>query len=217
MDGRQDNSYGYPQNDGYQQNFQQNDQNGYNQSNQQMEYNQQGYAYGPNAYQQNTYQQNVGQQTVNVKKSYNNPFNRVGGYGLNLMVYMILASIMFMTGSTTALTLLFVAVFIIEKDNELNKVIATLLLEVFALALVQDVWYLVYSPIYNGLTGLKTNLDYYSNLYDVVEFLNKAVVFVNKTVTWLCSLLMVVVGIINFNNISKGKFKVPKIINKYFN
>lgn len=217
MDGRQDNSYGYPQNNGYQQHFQQNDQNGYNQPNQQMEYSQQGYAYDPNAYQQNTYQQNVGQQTVNVKKSYNNPFNRVGGYGLNLMVYMILASIMFMTGSTTALTLLFVAVFIIEKDNELNKVIATLLLEVFALALVQDVWYLVYSPIYNGLTGLKNNLDYYSNLYDVVEFLNKAVVFVNKTVTWLCSLLMVVIGIINFNNISKGKFKVPKIINKYFN
>ncbi len=214
MDGRQNTNYEYPQNDGYNNNFQQENVN-YGQANQQVSYDQHGYAYDNS--QQNTYQNNMYQNNVKEKKVYNNPFNRFGGYGLNMMVYLLLAAIMFMTGSTTALTILFVAVFILEKDNELNKVMATLLLEVFVFALIQDVWYLVYSPIYNGLTSLMGNLDYYSDIYDIVGFLSKSVSFINKTVTWVCNLAMVGVGFLNISNITKGKFKVPKFINKYFN
>lgn len=213
MDGGQNNNYGYPQNDGYQQGQYQG---------QQMNntYDNNGYVYN-NQYQgqqmTGTEQQNMYQQGVKQKKVYNNPFDRVGSYNINMMVYLLIATMMFMSGSTTALTIFFVALFILEKDNELTKALVVMMLGAFALSLVSSIWYLIYSPVSNGLTSLMSSVGYYSDAYDIIEWIAKAFQFLNRTVNWVCDILFILFGALNLSALTKGKMKLPKFISKYFN
>ena len=128
-----------------------NNQNGYGQQtnnnyNPNMGYEQQGMNYQQNdGYQQQNmnYQQNnqygQAQKTPRENRVYNNALNVTGDTGVNLMVFVMLASIFLMTRNTTAMMITIAVAFVLEKNKKLWEVLVTTLITLAAIVIAYDI------------------------------------------------------------------------------
>ena len=182
--------------------------NGYAQA-QQNDYSNQGYQQG---YQQADYSKPVKQ-----KVTYNNVLNKTGNYGMNLMIYVIIGCALFMCNATTALIILFAAAFIMEKDNELTKVLATLIILELVFTVGYNVVYDLTTPISKLGYSIMIEASYGNLLYKFGDALSSGINSIRTIISWLFDIGLIVIGAIEFNNVRKGKFKAPKLIANYFN
>lgn len=179
--------------------------NGYAQA-QQTDYSQQGYQ------QQATYSQPVKPQVT-----YNNVLDKTGNYGVNLMIYVIIGCALFMCNATTALIILFAAAFVMEKDNELTKVLATLIVLGLVFTVGYNVLYNLTTPISKLGYTIMEQASYGNFLYKLGDAVSSGVSSIRTIISWLFDMGLIVIGALEFVNIKKGKFKTPKLIANYFN
>lgn len=177
-----------------------------------------GYDANINNYQNNSPQYNGYEQQMSVQKAtYNNELNKNGKYGFNLMIYVLIASLLFMGGLTQALVILFAIVFIAEKDSQLNKVIITILFLDLALFIGYRIIYELLTP-FNRLGDTIINHAIYDGIvYKIGRFISSGILTLKSILSWVYDIGIMIIGALQFNNVRKGKFKVPKIIDKYLN
>lgn len=187
----------------------------------QNNYNPNGYAQGNNFNQnQNNFNPNgYTQNNVNINKAnnvFNNTLNKNGKVGLNLMVYVLLASLAFAGEFSTSLVIIFAAAFIVEKDKDLNKVLASMISTLFMLSIIYSIVYMLIDPLSNAGYKIMGAADYDSFFYNLGSWLTDAIISIKQFVSWVYDAALIVIALLNFNKVSKGKFKVPKFISKYF-
>ena len=198
-------------------------QMGYQQQGQNVSYNN-GYAqaqqtdYSQQGYQQQGYQQQATyNQPVKPQVTYNNVLDKTGNYGVNLMIYVIIGCALFMCNATTALIILFAAAFVMEKDNELTKVLATLIVLGLVFTVGYNVLYNLTTPISKLGYTIMEQASYGNFLYKLGDAVSSGVSSIRTIISWLFDMGLIVIGALEFVNIKKGKFKTPKLIANYFN
>lgn len=173
-------------------------------------------------YQQENYQQsNFGQQQTlnqNSKHSvnYTNSLDKTGAFKLNLMVYVTLGCLMFMCNLITPLVILFAVAFIMEKDNELTKVLATLIVLSLVISVGYNVVYDLTTPFSKLGYSIMEKASYGNLVYKFGDLISSGISSIRELLSWLVDIAYIVIGAIELNNIKKGKFKTPKFISKYF-
>ena len=173
-------------------------------------------------YQQENYQQgNYGQQQAlnqNSKSnvSYTNSLDKAGAFKLNLMIYVTLGCLMFMCNFTTSLVILFAVAFIMEKDNELTKVLATLLVLSLVISVGYNVLYDLTTPFSKLGYSIMEKASYGNFIYKFGDLISSGISSIRGLLSWVADIAYIVIGAIEFSNIKKGKFKAPKFISKYF-
>lgn len=170
-----------------------------------------------NDYQQNGYTQNAYQQPVKPQVTYNNVLDKTGNYGMNLMVYVLIGCALFMCNATTALIILFAAAFVMEKDNELTKVLATLIILGLVFTVGYNVIYNLTTPLSKLGYSIMEAASYGDFLYNVGDWLSSGISSIRTIVSWVFDMGLIVLGALEFVNVRKGTFKVPKLIANYFN
>lgn len=205
-----------------------NNQNGYGQQtnnnyNPNMGYEQQGMNYQQNdGYQQQNmnYQQNnqygQAQKTPRENRVYNNALNVTGDTGVNLMVFVMLASIFLMTRNTTAMMITIAVAFVLEKNKKLWEVLVTTLITLAAIVIAYDILILLIQPISSLGYWLADIGDYSGFIYEVGKFLYESTSKIRSFIGWVYDIGAIVLGILTFTSVSKGKFKTPKFLKKYF-
>lgn len=202
---------GQPQMNGQQMNYQQeqnvNYNNGYVQAAQPQ----------GNDYQQNGYAQNAYQQPVKPQVTYNNVLDKTGNYGMNLMVYVLIGCALFMCNATTALIILFAAAFVMEKDNELTKVLATLIILGLVFTVGYNVIYNLTTPLSKLGYSIMENASYGDILYKLGDAVSSGISSIRTIISWVFDIGLIVIGALEFLNVKKGTFKAPKLLANYFN
>ena len=168
-------------------------------------------------YQQNGYQQNTYQKQVKQHVTYNNVLDKTGNYGMNLMVYVIIGCALFMCNATTALIILFAAAFVMEKDNELTKVLATLVILGLVFTIGYNVIYNITTPISKLGYSIMDSASYGDAIYNIGDWLSSSISSIRTVISWVFDIGLIVIGAIEFNNVRRGTFKVPKLLANYFN
>lgn len=176
-----------------------------------------------NGYEQQNmgYQQNNGyQQNQNIKqkapKIYNNSLNVTGDTGVNLMVFVLLASMFLMTRNTTAMMITLAVAFVLEKNKELWEVLITALATLVAIVIAYDILILLMQPISSFGFWLADLADYSGFVYDLGNFLYESVSKIRTFIGWVYELGSIALGILLLMNVTRGKFKTPKMLKKYF-
>lgn len=170
-----------------------------------------------NDYKQNGYAYNTYSQQVKQQVSYNGVIDKTGAFGMNLMIYVLIGCILFMCNSTTALIILFAVAFMMEKDNELTKVLATLIVLVLVFNVGYSLVYNITTPISKLGYTIMEQASYDNLLYKFGDFLSSGVSTIRSVISWVFDMGLVIIGALEFNNVKKGKFKVPKLVDNYFN
>lgn len=170
-----------------------------------------------NDYQQNGYTQNAYNQSVNQQVSYNNVLDKTGAFGMNLMIYVLIGCVLFMCNATTSLIILFAVAFMMEKDNELTKVLATLIILGLVFTVGYNIIYNLTTPISKMGYTIMEQASYGGFLYNMGDFLASGISTLRTVISWIFDMGLIAVGALEFNNVKKGKFKTPKFITNYFN
>lgn len=179
-----------------------------------------GYAQAQNEYQQSDYQnmynQQMGGQAKKQLVNYNNVLDKTGKFGLNLMVYVLIGCLLFMCNLTTALIILFAVAFIMEKDNDLTKVLATLLVISLTISVGYNVVYALTTPFSKLGYSIMEQASYSTFLYKFGDFIASGINSIRSVLSWIVDIAYIIIGALKFKDIKKGKLKTPKIISKYF-
>ena len=188
-------------------------QNGYTQT----QMGAQGTVYQQNGYQQNNYGQ---QQTMSQSNkhcvNYTNSLDKTGAFKLNLMIYVALGCLMFMCNLITPLVILFAVAFIMEKDNELNKVLATLIVFSLVISVGYSIIYDLTTPFSKLGYTIMEKASYDSIVYKFGDLISSGIGSIRDLISWIVDIAYIVIGAMELSNVKKGKFKVPKFISKYF-
>lgn len=172
--------------------------------------------YQQSNYSQDMYSQQMSSQTKRQPVSYNNVLDKTGKFGLNLMIYVLVGCLLFMCNLTTALIILFAIAFIMEKDSDLTKVLATLLVISLTISVGYNVIYALTTPFSRLGYSIMEQASYGNFLYKFGDFISSGLNSIRNILSWIVDVAFIVIGAIEFNNIRKGKFRAPKIISKYF-
>lgn len=172
--------------------------------------------YQQSDYSQGMYNQQIGSQPKKQSVNYNNLLDKTGKFGLNLMIYVMLGCLLFMCNLTTALIILFAVAFIMEKDNDLTKVLATLLVVSLVVSVGYDIIYALTTPFSRLGYSIMEQASYGNFLYKFGDFISSGLNSIRNILSWIVDVAFIVIGAIEFNNIRKGKFRAPKFISKYF-
>lgn len=172
--------------------------------------------YQQSNYSQDMYSQQMSSQTKRQPVSYNNVLDKTGKFGLNLMIYVLIGCLLFMCNFTTALIILFAVAFIMEKDNDLTKVLATLLVVSLVVSVGYDIIYALTTPFSRLGYSIMEQASYGNFLYKFGDLISSGLNSIRSILSWVVDVAFIVIGAIEFNNIRKGKFRAPKIISKYF-
>lgn len=195
-----------------------------------------GYGQQPNNYNQNTgyEQQNMGygQQNVNYEqpgmnytqqpqkkqrmpKNFNSSLNITGNSGVNLMTFVLLASIFLMTRNTTALMITLAVAFVLEKNKELWEVLVTAVAILAAMVIGYNVLLLLMQPISSFGYWLVDLADYSGIVYKIGKFFYESTSTIRSIVAWVYEIGSIALGALLFINVSRGKFSTPKFIKKF--
>lgn len=172
--------------------------------------------YQQSNYSQDMYSQQMSSQTKRQPVSYNNVLDKTGKFGLNLMAYVLIGCLLFMCNFTTALIILFAVAFIMEKDNDLTKVLATLLVISLTISVGYNVIYALTTPFSRLGYSIMEQASYGNLLYKFGDFISSGLNSIRSILSWIVDVAYIVIGAIEFNNIRKGKFRTPKFISNYF-
>ena len=172
--------------------------------------------YQQSNYSQDMYSQQMSSQTKRQPVSYNNVLDKTGKFGLNLMIYVLIGCLLFMCNFTTALIILFDVAFIMEKDNDLTKVLATLLVVSLVVSVGYDIIYALTTPFSRLGYSIMEQASYGNFLYKFGDLISSGLNSIRSILSWVVDVAFIVIGAIEFNNIRKGKFRAPKFISKYF-
>lgn len=172
--------------------------------------------YEQSDYSQSMYNQQMGSQPKKQPVSYNNILDKTGKFGLNLMIYVLVGCLLFMCNLTTVLIILFAIAFIMEKDNGLTKVLATLLVISLTISVGYNVIYALTTPFSRLGYSIMEQASYGNFLYKFGDFISSGLNSIRNILSWIVDVAFIVIGAIEFNNIRKGKFRAPKFISKYF-
>lgn len=172
--------------------------------------------YQQSNYSQDMYSQQMSSQTKRQPVSYNNVLDKTGKFGLNLMTYVLIGCLLFMCNFTTALIILFAVAFIMEKDNDLTKVLATLLVVSLVVSVGYDIIYALTTPFSRLGYSIMEQASYGNFLYKFGDLISSGLNSIRSILSWVVDVAFIVIGAIEFNNIRKGKFRAPKFISKYF-
>lgn len=172
--------------------------------------------YQQSDYSQGMYNQQIGSQPKKQSVNYNNVLDKTGKFGLNLMIYVMLGCLLFMCNLTTALIILFAVAFIMEKDNDLTKVLATLLVVSLTISVGYNVIYALTTPFSRLGYSIMEQASYGNFLYKFGDLISSGLNSIRSILSWVVDVAFIVIGAIEFNNIRKGKFRAPKFISKYF-
>lgn len=187
-----------------------------NMQNSQMQSNE--YAQTQNTEYQQSHSQQMNNQFKGQSASYNNLLDKTRKFKINTMTYALIGSLLFMCQFTTAFIIFFAMVFITEKDkdNEIIKILATLLLISLTISVGYSVVCAFIKPFSSLGYFIMSKASYDGAIYKFGDFIVSGLGSIKSTISWIIDVTFIVVGASEFNNIKKGKFKVPKFINKYF-
>lgn len=143
-------------------------------------------------------------------------YNKEGALGFRLIAYAAVANLMFMCGLTTGLSILFAIVAIVEKDNKLTRIVASMLATVLILQIGVDLWDLIEVPLSASLGKLRDLFNYGNVAYKGVNGMVEGIRFVDKIVNWLYHVALICIGMMNMKKITTGTYKTSKYITKYF-
>ena len=147
--------------------------------------------------------------------TYNNVLDKKGALNINLMIYVLIATLLFITGQNSSLMLLFLAAVIVEKDTDLTKTLATFVVYSLGLYAVYSVLFTVLSPISSTVVSIMTDAEYGSFLYNTFSALSGAISGIKNLLGLVYDVAQIAVGALMFMNIYKGKFKTHKLLDKF--